>query len=268
MSRRSASVFYKPQRERARQNTGMKPNIIPIVQYTDAPRAVEWLVRVLGFAKERVAVAPNDAASRAELRFGASPLVVSSAAAAVGPWRDVQFGIHVCTPDLADTATVRDPEGYLWSRGPSDCGGGDGEVTIVAQRHYRRLASAITWLRDALGFETTFEVPGPDGVSRHAEMRLGVGTIYVAPLSTEPGPFADVTQFPNLVVGDPDRHHSHAMAEGANVVISPRDTPFGARFYAVRDPENVLWWISTYHPAMLGEHQPASDDVSTRSRNA
>ncbi|PYR31525.1 MAG: hypothetical protein DMF90_25460 [Acidobacteria bacterium] len=104
-----------------------------------------------------------------------------------------------------------------------------------------------------LGFEITFEVPGPDGVPRHAEMRLGVGTLYVAPLSPEPGPFADVTQFANLVVDDPDRHHAHAKAAGANVVISPRDTPFGARYYAVRDPEHVLWWISTYRPAMPGQ---------------
>jgi uncharacterized glyoxalase superfamily protein PhnB len=231
----------------------MKPNIIPIVQYTHATAAVEWLVRALGFARQRVEVAANDAVSRAELRFGASPLVVSSASAAVGPWSDVRLGIHVCTPDLAETTTIRDPEGYLWSRGPGDFGSGDGEVTIVAERHYRGLTAALKWLRETLGFEITFEVPGSDGVPRHAEMRLGVGTLYVAPLSPEPGPFADVTQFANLVVDDPDRHHAHAKAEGANVVIPPRDTPFGARYYAVRDPEQMLWWISTYRPAMPGQ---------------
>src|SRR5205814_1144265 len=83
-------------------------------------------------------------------------------------------------------------------------------ITIVAERHYRNPASALKWLRETLGFEITFEVPGSDGVPRHAEMRLGVGTLYVAPLSPEPGPFADVTQFANLVVDDPDRHHAHA----------------------------------------------------------
>lgn len=248
-----ASLFYKPQEERACQSAGMKPNIIPIVQYAEAPAAVEWLVRALGFARERVEVQANDAVSRAQLRFGASPLVVTSAAAAGKTWSDVRMGIHVCTPDLADTTAVRDTEGFLWSRGPSDSGSGDGEVTIVAERQYRRLAPALTWLRDTLGFELTFEVPGPDGVPRHAEMGLGVGTIYVAPLSAERGPFADVLQFVNLIVDDPDRHHAHAKAEGANVVISPRDTPFGARFYAVRDPENVLWWISTYRPAKPGQ---------------
>jgi uncharacterized glyoxalase superfamily protein PhnB len=231
----------------------MKPNIVPIVQYAQAPAAVDWLVRTLGFARERVDLRGSDAGSPAQLRFGASPLVVTSAAAADTAWSDAGMGIHVCTPDLADTATVRDPEGFLWSRGPSDFGSSDGEVTIVAERQYRSLAAALAWLRDTLGFELTFEVPGPDGVARHAEMGLGIGTIYVAPLSAERGPFADVRQFVNLVVDDPDRHHAHAKAAGANVVISPRDTPFGARFYAVRDVEHVLWWISTYRPAKPGQ---------------
>ena len=82
-------------------------------------------------------------------------------------------------------------------------------------------------------------------------MRLGDGTIYVSPLSAT-GSFADVTQFVNLVVDDPDAHHARAVTAGANVVIAPRDTPFGARFYAVRDPENALWWLSTYRPAKPG----------------
>jgi uncharacterized glyoxalase superfamily protein PhnB len=230
----------------------MKPNIIPIVQYANAPAAVEWLVRALGFARERVDVRANDAVSQAQLRFGASPLVVASAAAGK-TWPDVRMRIHVWTPDAADTTVVRDTEGFSWSRGPSHFGSGDGEATIVAERQYRSLAPALTWLRDTLGFELTFEVPGPDGVPRHAEMGLGAGTIFVAPLSAEGGPFADVLQFVNLIVDDPDRHHAHAKAEGANVVITPRDTPFGARFYAVRDPENVLWWISTYRPAKPGQ---------------
>jgi uncharacterized glyoxalase superfamily protein PhnB len=98
-------------------------------------------------------------------------------------------------------------------------------------------------------------VPGPDGAPVHLEMRLGAGTIYVSPMS-EQGSFADVSQFANIVVDDPDQHHARAVAAGANVVIAPRDTPFGARFYAVRDPEHVLWWLSTYRPSQPGTAPP------------
>jgi uncharacterized glyoxalase superfamily protein PhnB len=31
--------------------------------------------------------------------------------------------------------------------------------------------------------------------------------------------------------------------------MEPQTAPFGARFYAARDPEGGLWWISNYHPA-------------------
>jgi len=233
----------------------MKPNLIPFLRYTDAPAAVEWLVRALGFTK-RADAASNDASPLIELRFGASALVVRAAAVADGPWSNVRMGVHVCTSDLTETTTVRDPEGNLWSRGPSNYGGGDGDVTIVAERHYRHLASALTWLRETLGFEITFEVPGPGGVPRHVEMRVGAGTLYVSPASGGEGPFGDVTQFVNLVVDDPDRHHAQAKAQGANVLVKPTDTPFGARFYAVRDPENMLWWISTYRPARPGQTGP------------
>jgi uncharacterized glyoxalase superfamily protein PhnB len=35
--------------------------------------------------------------------------------------------------------------------------------------------------------------------------------------------------------------------------MKPQDAPFGARFYAARDPEGVLWWISTYVPPLAAK---------------
>ena len=49
-------------------------------------------------------------------------------------------------------------------------------------------------------------------------------------------------------VENPDEHFTRGKAAGAIVVADPQDTPFGARFYAVRDPERFLWWLSTYKP--------------------
>ena len=119
---------------------------------------------------------------------------------------------------------------------------------IIPELRYRDLNAAIAWFRDQLGFEVTFEVPGPGGVPAHVEMRLGDSQVFLSPYSSE-GEFADVRHYLNLVVDDPDAHHARAVAAGANIILAPRDTPFGARFYAMRDAENVLWWISTYRPA-------------------
>jgi uncharacterized glyoxalase superfamily protein PhnB len=227
----------------------MKPNIIPVLHYDDAPAAIEFLVRAFGFTKERLETTPAGAIARAQLRFGAGALWVGSASAATGPWAGIRRGVHVATASMRNS--TRDPGGYFWSFGPDDMGAGGGEVTIVPELRYREIVSATAWLHEHFGFEITFKVPGPDRAPIHIEMRFGDGAIYVSPMSAEGG-FSDVTQFVNLVVDDPDAHHAHAKTAGANVIIPPRDTPFGARFYAVRDPENALWWLSTYRPAKPG----------------
>jgi len=228
----------------------MKPNIVPVLQYDNVQAAIEFLVRAFGFTRRRLDTTPAGAIARAELRFASGALCVRSASAATGPWAGIRHAIHVATTSMRDL-TTRDPGGFFWSFGPDDMGAGEGEVTIVPELRYRDIVSATAWLHEHFGFETTFKVPGPDGAPVHVEMRLGDGAIYVGPVSAK-GSFADVTQFVNLVVNDPDAHHAHAVAAGANVVIAPRDTPFGARFYAVRDPENALWWLSTYQPAKPG----------------
>jgi uncharacterized glyoxalase superfamily protein PhnB len=236
----------------------MKPNIFPMFQYADAANAIDWLVRALGFTTQRVQTTPNGAVARADLRFGAGAIGVRSAALATGPWAGIGQGIHVAVPG-SDERTTNDLDGYLWSFGPDDLGAGTGEVTIVPELRYRSLTEATAWLHEHFGFETTFQVPGPDGVPIHVEMRLGHGTIYVTRMSTDDPDWADVKQFASIVVDDPDRHHLRAKAAGANIVIPPRDTPFGARFYAVRDPENVLWWLSTYRPAKPGARPSRSE---------
>jgi uncharacterized glyoxalase superfamily protein PhnB len=218
----------------------MKPNIVPVLQYDDAPAAAEWLVRVLGFAKDGSA-----------LRFGQSPVIVRPIGLATGAWSGVRQGTYVYAPG-ASAATKRDVEGYVWSVGAEDLSAGSGGVALVPEILCRSPASAAEWLRSDLGFETTFEVSGPDGMPMHIEMRLGDSTLFVGRRTTDPGFFGDVSQFVNLIVDDCDGHHENASAAGANVVIAPRDTPFGARFYAVRDPEQMLWWVSTYRPAKAG----------------
>jgi uncharacterized glyoxalase superfamily protein PhnB len=125
---------------------------------------------------------------------------------------------------------------------------GAGEIRIVPEVRYRDVKAAVAWYRDQLGFEMTFEVPGPGGTPAHVEMRLGNSYVFLSPYSDE-GAFADVKQFLNLIVDDPDSHHARAKAAGAKILIAPTDTPFGARFYALRDAEDVVWWISTYRPA-------------------
>ncbi len=43
------------------------------------------------------------------------------------------------------------------------------------------------------------------------------------------------------MVEDVDAHHRHALAEGAEILYSPIDMPYGYREYSARDPEGGLW---------------------------
>src|SRR5436190_20957889 len=182
----------------------MKPNIVPMLQYNDVSAAIAFMVDALGFTRERSEAAPAGAIARAQLRFGAGAIDVNSASAAAGgASTSGRPGIHVVTAG-GRAWTTHDPGGFFWSFGPDDMGAGEGEVTIVPELRYRDLGPASAWLHEHFGFEATFQVSGPDGAPAHVEMRLGEGTIFISPMS-ERGGFADVSQFVNPIVDDPDR---------------------------------------------------------------
>ena len=42
---------------------------------------------------------------------------------------------------------------------------------------------------------------------------------------------------------------SYVAGDGAVVECEPQTAPYGARYYAVRDPEGFLWWVSNYMPS-------------------
>jgi uncharacterized glyoxalase superfamily protein PhnB len=212
----------------------MTSHIVPVLGYRDVRAAVAWLVDVLGCDKR------NDHA----VEWRSSVIEVQP-----GIERAIRIGHRSQSP-----RTIMDPGGYVWVV-RDDVGAAN--TTVVPELRYGSLASATRWLENELGFEKTFEVAGADGAPVHVEMSDGDGHIFLSPMS-DGGAFAEITQFLNLVVDDPDAHHARARAAGANVIVAPRDTPFGARFYAVRDPEQMLWWISTYRPAERGAVAPQS----------
>ena len=249
-----------------------KPAVSPVLRYTDGPAAIEWLVNTLGFQKQSDFRTPDGAVGHADLRFGPSVVGVSSASASSPetPWSKVSQGLYivVADPDAqyqravaagADVATsiadqsygsrdfsLRDPEGHLWGFGTYDMSRGEGEPTIFPEIRYRDAERAGVWLEQALGCRRTLSVPGPDGTLAHAEFRLDGGVVMIG--TAAPGEFADLTHFANLHVADPDAHCARTRAAGARIVRDPQTAPYGARFYAVRDPEDFLWWISNYQP--------------------
>lgn len=251
----------------------MKPNIFPVLRYTDGQAAIKWLTDAFGFEKQVAFDAPDGSVAHAELKFGAGVIGVSSAgpARADNPWSSVRQGVYVTVAEvdaLHDRAkaagaeialplkdqeygardfSARDLEGHLWSFGTYEMSA-EGEPNICPGLHYRDSRAALDWLAQAFGFGQTLTVPGPDGAIVHAESKLGDGTIFVDSGPRDPAVWGDKTQAVYVTLADPDAHHKHAVERGARVIMAPHDTPW-ARSYYVYDLEGFIWGFSTYKPS-------------------
>lgn len=119
---------------------------------------------------------------------------------------------------------------------------------------YDDAPAALEWLARAFGFVLGEVIPGPDGTIAHAEMHYGAGTIMPKSATADtvfgvsPRTLGGINQCVFVAVEDPDAHHARAKAAGAEIVMEPTDTDFGARNYAARDPEGHLWGFGTYWP--------------------
>jgi uncharacterized glyoxalase superfamily protein PhnB len=132
---------------------------------------------------------------------------------------------------------------------------------VIPFMRYEDAPAAIDWLERAFGFERHMVVEGNDNRIDHAELRFGSGMVMLG--STREGAQWEgdviqkiprqlggaVTSGVYLIVDDPDAHHDHAKAAGAEIVTELSDQEYGSRDYSARDPEGYLWHFGTYRPA-------------------
>ncbi|WP_344941415.1 VOC family protein [Sphaerisporangium flaviroseum] len=115
----------------------------------------------------------------------------------------------------------------------------------------RDARALIAFLVEAFGFEETV-VHGEGDRVDHAQLDWppGGGIMLGSerdpgednPWSLPPGTFGAY-----VVTDDPDTLLARATAAGATVVYGLRETDYGSRDFAVRDPEGNLWSFGTYH---------------------
>jgi uncharacterized glyoxalase superfamily protein PhnB len=67
---------------------------------------------------------------------------------------------------------------------------------------------------------------------------------------TTPKELGVATQALCVYVAEVDEHFERAQAAGAEVVLVPHDTDFGAREYHVKDPEGHSWTFGNYLPSV------------------
>lgn len=123
---------------------------------------------------------------------------------------------------------------------------------IYPTLRYDDARAAVELLTTALGFEVVTLVED-GGTIDHGLLAYDTGIVMVSDRTDQGSPLFDHgTQCLFIAVDDPDAHHDHAVAQGAEVVMELVDQDYGSREYAVRDGEGNVWVFGTYRPAADG----------------
>ncbi len=115
---------------------------------------------------------------------------------------------------------------------------------------YQDNRAALTWLRDAFGFETRELLTDSKGTIVHAEMSHGDGVVMIS------NEWTGWARSPASIGGkntqrihvrlekDIDKHCEHARTAGAFILMEPADQFYGDRTYSARDFEGHYWTFS------------------------
>jgi uncharacterized glyoxalase superfamily protein PhnB len=117
----------------------------------------------------------------------------------------------------------------------------------------------IRFLTDAFGFEETV-VHGEGDRVDHAQLSWpeGGGIMLGSAkrdAETDAWPLRPGSFGAYAVTADPDRLYARARAAGAEITSELRETDYGSRDFAARDPEGNRWSFGTYR----GEPRKAAD---------
>ncbi|TAE60662.1 MAG: glyoxalase [Bacteroidetes bacterium] len=129
---------------------------------------------------------------------------------------------------------------------------------IIPVIRYDNAKEAISWLKEAFGFQKHVSFEDEAGKIIHAELTFGNSMIMLGSADSssefsthmrqprEIGGFQ--TQCCYVYVEDPDAHYAHAVAAGARIVIDIKGEDYGGRSYTCLDPEGFLWNFGSYDP--------------------
>jgi uncharacterized glyoxalase superfamily protein PhnB len=126
--------------------------------------------------------------------------------------------------------------------------------TIWPALTYKDAEAALTFLKDAFGFEEALVVRGEVGDGRpihHAELKwpLGGGIMLGSsrPADDDIFPSSPVSIY--VVCDDPDALLERATKAGAEIVVPIKDEDYGSRDFTARDPEGNVFTFGTYRGA-------------------
>ena len=120
----------------------------------------------------------------------------------------------------------------------------EGYHSVTPYLIVKNAAGLIDFMKQALGAEETFRMPGPGGVIMHAEMRIGDSMVMLADAAGAENP--PMPGMIHLYVQDADGVYGRALQLGATSVREPADQFYGDRSAGVKDAFGNQWWIATH----------------------
>lgn len=257
-TRRAKEVYY------------LRPGITSITPYIIIERAPEFIdfLKAAFDAEERVRVPrPDGKIMHAQLGLGNGAVEVADAN---DQYTASPMDIHVYVNDADATfdralaagatsiyrPTDEHPSGDRWGALKDAFGnywyiatpkgwtpGPEGLRSVQPYLHLREAHNMIPFLEAAFGAEAMGVHKSPDGIVRHATMRIGNATLEI---DEAHGEYQPKPCHLHVYVAGTDATYAQALRAGATSLMEPYDAPYGDRAASVRDPFGNSWFIATY----------------------
>jgi PhnB protein len=248
--------------------------VTPYIVAQDADALIDFIKKTFD-AEELFRSGPgSEGGLHCEIRLGDSMMMVGGGGAGL-KWRGTPMpsAFHVYVPDCDATyaraleaggmsinkpadqfygersATVKDTAGDLWyiATYKGESYRWPGAPTVQTSLHPLRAEPVINFVKRAFGAVELGRHATPEGVIRHATVKIGTGVIE---LGEAHGPYQPMPTMFYLYVPNVDELYRRAIDAGATSISEPADQPYGDRSGGVTDPFGNKWYIATHFKDM------------------
>ena len=105
------------------------------------------------------------------------------------------------------------------------------------------VGETINFLKEVFNAEEDERMTLPDGTINHGSVKIGDSLIMMGKGSENYPPQPAMLY---IYVEDTDAAYKLALEKGATSVMEPADQFYGDRNAAVKDSNNISWWIATH----------------------
>jgi PhnB protein len=248
----------------------MRPGLTAITPYLivrPAADFIEFLKSAFAGVERLRMPAPDGSIMHAEVAIGNGAIEVSDGNEAYPP-APADIHIYVDNADATFAKALQagaasifaptddHPSGDRWGTAKDQFGnnwyiatpkgwtpGAEGLRSIQPYLHLREARKMIPFLEAAFGAEPLGVHKSPEGVVRHATIRIGNATLEIDEAHEE---FQPKPCHLHVYVPDTDACYERAMKAGATSVEVPQDKPYGDRSAGIKDAWGNSWFIATH----------------------